>query len=374
MSYLLRTLLILALGVVPIALMGCPAEDDADDDDSAAGDDDDATADDDDATGDDDDTTPPLPTSMVATLEYNDIIDGVPACDMTVDLTGTKYTGYCDGCDFSFDVDGTRTDDQSTDECEQVPYYTWYHDGGPIIPWLMVHWDTYQTDNGSYSNVLFSGYSADYTADGGGYFPGPYFNVLHFDETTADTSFTRTGDDIEWTLNTTNMRYLSNYAYDCGSSVGSYTSYAYAGDYEETEDVACDAASADVWTFQAVAGETYSITVDTVASATAFDPTFRVNEPGGCFFAYADDNFDCTFPPPTFACPSYVIENATEGEYQVVVFENTYDTSECVDGTIGEYVIRIDATEEPVLTLSADDAQTYSEVDISVAMTGTITP
>lgn len=373
MCTLLRTLLILTLGLVPIALLGCPAEDD---DDSSADDDDDVTGDDDDddATSDDDDTTPPLPASLTATVEYNDTVDGVAACDMTVDIVGTRYTGTCNGCDFAFETEATLTDDQSSDDCDQVPYYTWYHDDGPIIPWLMVHWDTYQSYYGSYSNVFFSGYSADYASYGGGYFPGPYFVVLHFDGTTSDSSFSRTGDDIEWTLNTSNQSYLGNYYYNCGISYGSSADQAYAGDFEMTEDVACDAASADVWTFTAVAGATYAITVDTVNSATTFDATFRINDPSGCYLVYADDSFACTFPPPAYACPSFELASAEEGVYQVVVYENTYDTSECVDGTIGEYVIRVDAEEDPMLTLLHDDVATYAEKVTNVVLTGTITP
>lgn len=379
MSYLMRTLLILALGVVPIALMGCPAEDDDDDsaagDDDATGDDDDVSDDDDDdIADDDDDTTPPLPNSLVATVEYNDTVDGVPACDMTVDIVGTKYTGGCNGCDFAFETDATLTDDQSTDQCDQVDYWSWYYDGGMYIPWLMLHWDTYQSYYGSYTNVFRSGVAIDYSAYGGGYYQGPYYATLHFDGTTSDSTFTRTGDDIEWTFATSSLSYLGNYAYDCGIGYGSYADSAYAGDFEMTDDVACDASSADVWTFTAVAGATYAITVDTVNSATAFDATFHINDPAGCYMVIADDSFDCTFPPPTYACPSFELASAEEGTYQVVVYENTYDTSECVDGTIGEYVIRVDAVEDPMLTLLQDDVATYAEKATNVVLTGTITP
>ena len=383
MNYVLRLLLMLTLGVVPMLLLGCPAEDDDDvaDDDSAAGDDDDTTADDDDDDDDDiadddtgDDDTEMLPASIAATVVYSDSVDGVPACDMVVDIVGTKYTGYCDGCDFSFETEGTLVEDLSTPECDQNPKYTWYHDGGVIIPWLMVHWDNYQTYYGSYTNVFFSGYSADYSAYGGDYFAGPYFTVLHFDGTTSDTAFTRTGDDIEWTLNGADSVYLSNYAYDCGISDVSPATASYAGTFEQTEDVACDAQSADVWTFVAEEGATYAITVDTVAAATAFDATFHINDPDGCYLIIADDNFTCSFPPPNYACPSYELTNAAAGEYQVVVYENTWDTAECVDGTIGEYVIRVDAVADPLLALTQDDVATYALKETTVSMTGTITP
>ncbi len=381
MNFALRMLLMLTLGVVPILLLGCPSGDD--DDDSAAGDDDDdaTPGDDDDAPADDDDDddtigdddTADLPASVAATVEYTDSVDGEAACDLTVDIVGSKYTGYCDGCDFSFETEATVVDDQSTDACDQVDYWTWYYDGGPYVPWLMIHWNEYSSYYGSYSNVFRSGVAIDYTMYGGGYYVGPYFATLHYDGSSGDTTFTRTGDDIAWTLNSTASVYLGAYSYDCGISEWSYAEYAYAGDFEITEDIACDAMSADVWTFQAVEGATYSITVDTIAAGTAFDATFHMNDPDGCYLVTADDNFDCSFPPPTYACPSYELTGATAGEYQIVVYENTYDPTECVDGTIGEYVIRVDAEEDPMLVLAQDDIATYAEKVTSVSLTGTIT-
>jgi len=376
-STTLRLLYTLLLGTSLVLFLGCPTADDDDDDDddsSATDDDDDTSTDDDDDTVGDDDTSE-LPASIEATVVYTDSLDGVPACDMTVDLVGTKYTGYCDGCDFSFDIEATLADDQSTEDCEQIDYFTWYYDGGVYIPWLMIHWDTYSSYYGSYDNLFRSGVSIDYSSYGGGYYVGPYFATLHWDGSTSDTTFTRTGNDIEWTMS---FEALGDYSYaylnDCGIGDWSYAETSFAGDYEMTEEVMCDASAVDVWTFVAVEGEDYAITVDTVDSATTFDPTFHLNDPDGCYAAMADDNFDCTFPPPTFACPSYELVNAAAGAYQVVVYENTYATSECVDGTIGGYLIRIDtAAGDPLLELAHDDASVYPLQAVNVAMTGTIT-
>ncbi len=112
----------------------------------------------------------------------------------------------------------------------------------------------------------------------------------------------------------------------------------------------------DVWAF-AGSGDVV-VTVDTVAAETAFDPglwLLNVVDDPPSDVAEGDDEFDCTFPPPTYTCPeaSGTVSGAMPGVY---VF--TYD--DCV-GSVGEYELSVTVDGAPVaLTLARDDHETGS--------------
>jgi hypothetical protein len=72
----------------------------------------------------------------------------------------------------------------------------------------------------------------------------------------------------------------------------------------------------------------------------------------------ADDNLDCTFPPPTgYQCPSAELE-LLDGAYQIVVL--AYGS--CA-GDTAAYQLIVDAPADPQLTL------TYDDVDVLVTET-----
>jgi hypothetical protein len=69
-----------------------------------------------------------------------------------------------------------------------------------------------------------------------------------------------------------------------------------------------DAFDEDSLAFQALPGTHITATVDTVSAATAFDIEACISgTPGGeCLPGLAgDDDFACTFPPPSFSCPRF---------------------------------------------------------------------
>ena len=75
----------------------------------------------------------------------------------------------------------------------------------------------------------------------------------------------------------------------------------------------------DVWTFEAEAGQVLYVTVDTIADATAFDPALEVVGPEECVVVSADDEFDCTYEPPSYGCPSSRFTASATGTYYVAV-------------------------------------------------------
>ena len=104
----------------------------------------------------------------------------------------------------------------------------------------------------------------------------------------------------------------------------------------------------------------------TVADATAFDPHMWVNGPDSCALVYTDDNYDCSFPPPTYQCPSAEVEGLTAGEtYQVVVASYGDCSAEDV-----EYELRVDGGPAE---LAIDDAAAGYAYTIDIVGSGTIT-
>ena len=340
-------------------------DDSADDDDDSADDDDDSAADD-----DDDDTMSTWPSSFVGSMNYTDSRDGVTECDMAIDLVGTTYTGACVDCDFAFEITPTVTADLSTPDCQQRPEYT-YMPSADTFPVMMGHMPSYYGWY-TYTDVFTTGlaYQGYY------YYPGPYFRHISYDGHPYGT-FTRTGDDIEWSF-TQSFNYSYNYALTspyasnyCNYYPWSYATTNYGGSYVGTSDVDCNGEVVDIWSFDGDANaSTYSVSVDTVSDPTAFDPQFIINDSLGCTVMSADDNFTCTYVPQAFSCPSAEI-TVTPGTHYVKV----QSLGSC-NGLTAEYEILVDAPADPNLTLLQDDLSVYDSYlyELYFYGSGTITP
>ena len=50
-------------------------------------------------------------------------------------------------------------------------------------------------------------------------------------------------------------------------------------------------------------GTDIAVTIDTVADESAFSPLLLINDPSACTVGFAQDNFMCEYPPPTYLCP-----------------------------------------------------------------------
>jgi len=380
------------LALLSLSLLGCPPKEDdstpegdtdtdADTDSDTDGDadadaDTDADADSDaDADADADSDADADESTFEGTLSYFTDYDGAPVCDATLALLGTEYTGTCDGCDFAFAIDATVTEDDGTAECYLHPLLS-YIDDAYFANMMMAHMDSMAGYYGSYSNVFATGFSYDLSAYGYGYYPGPYFWVLAADGLGYGT-FSRDGDDISWTWDYTG--YETDYTYYYFDTC---SSYLYYDDFAElvpsaftgTSDMDCAGQIVDVWTVELLAGQTAEVSVDTVDSGSAFDPLMWFNDTAGCTVAYNDDSFDCTYPPPSYQCPSVDYEITADGTYQIVVA--SYGS--CA-GSTAEYQVAVDVGgADPNLQLLADDATRYgassTPFGYAIAGSGTITP
>jgi hypothetical protein len=253
--------------------------------------------------------------TISGTLEYFQEVDGATVCDASIALSGTGFTGDCMDCDWSFDMTSTVTRNDGTADCylsptlstvPQDPFYKTY-----LGYWKQLVIDGYYGTY-YYTDLLASAYGYDYY----GYeYPGPYgWSIISSEETGA--TLTIDGDDLAWTMELGGF-YSDTIFYYCSAYAGNaYTSFA--GDVTGTSDLTCTGA-ADIWTFYAAYGVDLTVTVDTVASKTAFDGFLLLNDPSGCTIGYSDDSFKCTYPPPAYECPSVEITTTAAGTYTAMV-------------------------------------------------------
>jgi hypothetical protein len=290
-------------------------------------------------------------------------VDGNVECDITASLVGkSTYTGTCDTCDYEFDVESTTTADASTrsDCTEEFGVYLFQDPYGKGFDMYWGFSSVYKPYNDvisfGYQAYGYSTYWSPLIADGVGY---------SYKDASLAMTVTVTGSDVDWSLDATYSGYSSGgYYYDgssCSSSYGyNYAYNAYPSKFYSTDDLAMYAyvygsstyylsdGSYDVWDFTTDGGSTY-ITVDTVSKGTAFDGYLWVTDGSSCYLGGGDDNFACTYPPPSYACPSIGLPSTDGGTWQVVVAGYSGAS------TSGEYQLHIDQKSDPSLTLIQDD-------------------
>ena len=111
-------------------------------------------------------------------------------------------------------------------------------------------------------------------------------------------------------------------------------------------------------------GTALDITIDTTSLATAFDPYVWVQDASGCVVGYSDDSFTCTYPPPSYECPSVSLDETEGGTYEVIVL--MYGS--CA-GSVGEYEIVVEHDSDPKLTLVHDNVSRYDVLTIEASGT-----
>ena len=361
-----RPALSLLLPVALLTLAGCPS----------AKDDSDGTADTDTDTdpGTDTDADSPFSGSLTVTSTRN----GEPLCDADVTLTGTPYTGDCEGCDFAFVMEGSVARDEGSEACDLDPRLTFVPSGG-FYDLLLAHADaytyTYEGYDGDYTYDYTDVLSAGYSYRFGDYdYPGPYWVRISYDGSDRGT-FSRTGDDIAWAFGYSRSYDddVANYYSDCASVDRSSATAASAGE-AGTGEVDCDADLVDVWSVDVDATGSLTASVDMVATESAFDPILWVNDADACTVASADDNFTCAFSGNGI-CPAVELTSLAEGTYSLVV--QALDSDTC-DGTVAAYQLTANGGAATNLTQTHDDADEYTtesvSYDFALTASGTITP
>jgi hypothetical protein len=95
----------------------------------------------------------------------------------------------------------------------------------------------------------------------------------------------------------------------------------------------------DQFAFFALSGQGVHLRVDTVDAATAADTRLRVRLPDGTELYEADDDFACSFPPPSYSCPEYTFTAATAGLYTVEIYVGASES--CRDRTLANYELTV---------------------------------
>lgn len=251
-------------------------------------------------------------------------------CDAELELSGTALSGYCDGCDFAFEMSGEVTEDNGNGDCVYFPQLHYTDDPFIVNPTLVFFSEYSIVYNGTrytYTNDLRTGVAYDYTAYGPAYYyPGPYYTFVAWDNSDRGAAtLTDNGDGsqtLSWDWYFTGYD-IENIAYTYCSSYPE--NFDYTANLVEWKGgrsrsaLDCTGERIDLWEVSLDAGDVFLATVDTIAADTAFDPYFYLNGPDSCTIGEADDSFPCTHPPLDYSCPTARFEVPESGTYQLAV-------------------------------------------------------
>jgi hypothetical protein len=287
-------------------------------------------------------------------------------CDTTIALDGTAYTGSCpaSGCDFAFELAPTVTSEAGI----ACPYDDWNF--WPETNFLPTSDYPYtflaftSKTPGGVTNRLWAGY----TEFAGG--TPSWTPVVDDSARKYYGAATYKAGLLEWSMDFY-IPYLT-YVYDNGDYCSyypwhsGYTYKSYGGAYYQDETLDFSTYGYDLWSFVATDSTTY-VTVDTTDSKTAFDPWMFLMDDSSCTVGAADDAFECTYPPPKYACPSYPLPTTKGSTYEVMVLPYSTHLS-----SLGDYRISIDSSADPSLTLVKDDVPTRGDWHVTVSGTANI--
>jgi hypothetical protein len=101
----------------------------------------------------------------------------------------------------------------------------------------------------------------------------------------------------------------------------------------------------DQFAFFVESGQTAYLKVDTVDAATAADTRLRLRAPDGTELYEADDDVDCSFPPPDYRCPEYSFAATTAGLYTVEIYVGSSES--CFDQSLVNYALTVTVADAP---------------------------
>lgn len=313
--------------------------------------------------------TPPPYTGLSGSILIQSTVEGTPLCDADVVLTGTGYTGGCDGCTFGFDMSGSLVREGGDPSCVLPPTLSFIPVAG-VDHLRLFFWE----ELGPFTHYL-QAYYQGYSYDGGG--PYPYYRELASDGNPYASASLDGDNFVFWWEYAGWQTYDDNPFYQwCPWPQTSTAPTAYVDGAVALSSLPCAEYQRspfhDVWSITVTEPSTLRISVDMIAADTAMDARFWVNDPGGCTVLAADDNFECSFPPPYFACPSAELTAATPGVWQIEVMPYL----SCA-GSTGAYQLTVEGGSDLTL-VEAAGAVSWSDgrraITTSAAMTATLTP
>ena len=283
---------------------------------------------------------------------YSEDHEGEVFCDVDLELEGRPYGAGCSDCEFAFHVTPSVLRDDSAEDCVLPSLWTYIDDD-------MI------TDGGlgwAASTATFEGQPLNNALVAVGRLDGfGWQSAGMIGESTPRAEVDWDGQLLEWSYGfqeTLGDPLLLDL--ECGERKNIDALLEGKPEYSVQGDVDCGEATADVYSFQAIAGEKMKFILDTVAADTAFDTTLVINDETGCSVAESDDAFRCSYDPQEYECAGGSFNPQSSGTYQVVVWGWGSCTAPDADGDglgdIGEYELRVDSQHDPELTLLQDNA------------------
>lgn len=237
--------------------------------------------------------------------------DNDPYCQGVWPVTVTPWSDFClsgdlGGCQWAVSL--VATPDANASSCVfPVP------DNAPGLIDGIEHfaaWYTDINDNGTdYLSLLRSGYVY---SDNSGYGYATVYSDDGSQISGADQYNIETGE-LHYDNGRAGITYPSLYN-ECGSDIviASATSYTDASLGSGT--ISCSDTFADVWTFDAVEGQTLDVTID---SANDDDPEVFLVGPDGCLLGSVDDSVSCS--GGNDRCPSLSAPLNQTGTWSLIV-------------------------------------------------------
>ncbi len=315
-------------------------------------------------------------TGFAGTMTYDSVTTGFDEVDSDIDRTcsaeftisGDEFAGNCNDCDWAFTLTATETANDCGDDLDgaralQLPQ-TQNGDGTNILAF----WEYLDGGQATYSDVLAV---ATPTEDGLGF--GDAIGLYYYGEAYGAGSFDIVESAFSWTIDGAENTIArapfggTSCADEGQVVVASDLSAADTSANSLTGSQACpgdeDPILWDEYTITATAGDTITVSVDTVADGSAFDSYLSILSPSGCVLYTADDSFDCEYAPADYQCSGAEFEAPEDGEYRFLV-ANIGSCND--DGGLGSY--RINTSSD---TLAAG-AQGQETGDTTVEITSTI--
>lgn len=244
-------------------------------------------------------------------------------CDNTIAFTGSPYAGECEGCDFAFSIDeALLTEGTGTQpDCEMLDVLSFIDSTSDVRENFFIQFESeYVGTNQTYNDLFRIGFGVvGYT--------GTYRLIHYYEGITLDNrTFSYEDGALSWTYRDQYAAYRPNEVLTiCETNIrdggiGFYNEEE--GALVSTSTLSCGG-DGDIWTLTDVEDrDRLQISVDTVASDSAFDPELAVNADSGCTFGLAFDTIPCSFPPATGdgACPSLRGRADGNNDYQIIVW------------------------------------------------------
>lgn len=297
-----------------------------------------------------------LPVAMKDEIYYLYAEDGVLHCDPEVDLTATPpAVADCDGCDFTYDVEGVIRKGSVEERCNVPAYFLAPTERGrdfSLTFWAVHEYTSYYHVYTHTNQLWFA-----YVAGSGGPDPLSFAGSLAYDSGYLPGRATFEDGILQWTIYERFEATFADTTYVGEELCDTFVSAAPAPVTAQTGmgSLPCDATSSgeerqDVWAFEADAGAVVTVSVDTVDAATAFDPGLSLAGEDTCWLGGVDDAFSCTYPPPAFGCPAATFTAPASGTYYALVAAFV----SCAGDTAG-YEIGVEGARPGSLTQRADD-------------------